>query len=95
MVKINLAIIFSKILQIPVNDVDLTISTLDCSLWDSISHNSIISEIEAQTNIYIDAEAASEMLSMLVIIEILTRKYGFVQDNTDHFLLVKGDRNVI
>jgi len=77
MVGLNLKAIFSKILKIPPEQINLELNTLTCSEWDSISHNQLITEIESQANISITPEEVSEMLSMKEIIQILITVFGF------------------
>lgn len=67
--------IIAGALSVPVSEIDDQLSYQGIPEWDSMSHVSLISELESNYRISIEMEDALEMSTVSKVREVLT-KYG-------------------
>tara|TARA_X000000950_G_C13624486_1_gene540749 strand:+ start:303 stop:542 length:240 start_codon:yes stop_codon:yes gene_type:complete len=73
-IKEKVFLIFSDIMDIPIDNLKLESNPDSISSWDSMSHVKLIMQIEHQFDVNLLPEEATEMLSIKDAINIISNK---------------------
>ena len=73
-IKEKVFLIFSDIMDIPIDNLKLESNPDSISNWDSMSHVKLIMQIEHQFDVNLLPEEATEMLSIKDAINIISNK---------------------
>lgn len=66
--------IFSTVFEIPLNNVNETMSQHTVEQWDSIMHLNLVAEIETELNIVLEPEEIEKMTTLTEVIEVCKSK---------------------
>jgi len=68
--------IVSKVFNYPINLINVNTTPVDIENWDSMNHLILISSIENQFNIEIDADDFEKLMKINDILILLNTKYN-------------------
>ena len=63
----------SQVLRVPAESLDSKTSMSDLVEWDSLSHMSLITEIESKYSIHLDGEEIATMTNVHAITEVVKK----------------------